>query len=75
MITGVSTLLASLFKMFIENLDLVLIFNTAVRASGSVTAPSRSYNKWTGLDDMSLAWLVVVQLLVFCNSGKQWTHE
>ena len=43
---------------------------TAVRASDSMTASSRKLNQ-LGLDDMSLAWSAVVQLLVFIYSGTQ----
>ena len=47
------------------------IFNctTAVRASDSMMASSLTSR--LGLDDMSLAWPAVVQLLVFLYSGIQ----
>ena len=49
------------------------LFNctTAVRASDSMTASSKTSTSGLGLDDMSLAWHDVVQLLVFIYSGIQ----
>ena len=49
------------------------LFNctTAVRASDSMMASSLNFNQWVGLDDMSLAWPAVVQLLVFVYCGIQ----
>ena len=51
-----------------------LLFNstTAVRASDSMTICLRkTLTSGLGLDDMSLAWPAVVQLLVFIYSGIQ----
>ena len=42
-----------------------------VRASDSMTASSKTLTSGLGLDDMSLAWPGVVQLLVFIYSGTQ----
>ena len=44
---------------------------TAVRASDSTTAVRKTLTSGLGLDDMSLAWPAVVQLLVFVYSGTQ----
>ena len=46
-------------------------FTTAVRASDSMTAFRKTLTSGLGLDDMSLAWPAVVQLLVFIYSGIQ----
>ena len=44
---------------------------TAVRASDSMTASCKTLTSGLGLDDMSLAWPAVVQLLVFIYSSIQ----
>ena len=44
---------------------------TAVRASDAMTASCKTLTSGLGLDDMSLAWPAVVQLLVFIYSGIQ----
>ena len=55
--------------------DYASLFNctAVVRASDSMTASSKSFNEWTGLDDLSLACPAVVQLVVSFNSGSHWT--
>ena len=49
------------------------LFNctTAVRASDPMTPLHKILTSGLGLDDMSLAWPAVVQLLVFIYSGIQ----
>ena len=49
------------------------LFNctTAVRASDSIRSLRKTFTSGLGLDDMSLAWSAVVQLLVFIYSGIQ----
>ena len=49
------------------------LFNctTAVRASDSMTVIRKTLTSGLGLDDMSLAWSAVVQLLVSIYSGIQ----
>ena len=50
------------------------LFNctTTGQASDSMTASTKSFHKWLGLDAMSLVWPTVVQLVVSFNSGLQW---
>ena len=50
-----------------------LLFNctTTARALDSMTASSEALANGLGLDEMSLAWAAVVQVLVFLNSGSQ----
>ena len=50
--------------------------STAVRASDSMTALRKILTSGLGLDDMSLAWPAVVQLLIFVYSGySRISHE
>ena len=49
----------------------LFICTTAVRASDSMRPLRNTLTSGLGLDDLSLAWPAVVQLLVFIFSGTQ----
>ena len=54
--------------------DYASLFNctAVVRASDSMTVSHKALTSGLGLDDLSLAWPAVVQLVVSFNSGSQW---